>query len=494
MYLSQWKIVATLSFIILINAIYTLWDSLYDALPLSKDFNIGLLHGAIQMLPISVSIAYYQTNDIFIDISFAAIFIIFLYDLYTESNKMAEASNNNVKMLKIICLCIMLDYIQVIVLILSNLYWSNSFYFYKFIISGFPMILGVYCSWIYMDIRRLGFIKSIRSKTWDQICISFKLGIIIMIGGSILLECANAAWIIFLYNEFFEKFRNGTNFNEKLKDELVLWLQEDQYDLLIKLCCINHIKLLKTVSESQAIINQSSSSFLSYLQSNVECNRSYYKNVCHTQLLSFLFLFTVSLFIKVTWREFKKRSGKYEENKLGDKLWNDVKNYYEVDSWRNDFKSAWNAFRAAPTYDGFHQLLGAATFGGFLFFCSYYAMIKILSVFIIPFITVYLTYDEIGIHQIWFNITYFVLLIVICYRLWTLIRYEMIMWYVIPDLLGNLRLSREDIDSFHAYYKYINGDIELMKDAVSDYVGEDVANIVMLYTPDYITIHHDENV
>ena len=65
------------------------------------------------------------------------------------------------------------------------------------------------------------------------------------------------------------------------------------------------------------------------------------------------------------------------------------------------------------------------------------------------------------------------------------------MWYIIPDL-DNLKLFREDLDAFYAYYKYINEDIELMKNKISQYVGQDVANIVMEYTPDYISIYEEK--
>ena len=124
-------------FIIGFNITYAVSDYLYDVLPLMRDFKIDLFHATAQMFPISLSISYYQTNDRFIDISFATIFVMFMYKLYAESRKMAYDSDNNTKILKIISLCIMLDYLQVIILMLSKLHCSNSFYVLQIILTIF---------------------------------------------------------------------------------------------------------------------------------------------------------------------------------------------------------------------------------------------------------------------------------------------------------------------------------------------------------------------
>ena len=46
-------------------------------------------------------------------------------------------------------LCVILDYIQVIMLILCKLYMTNSFYFYKFITSTYPFGIGAIICIVY---------------------------------------------------------------------------------------------------------------------------------------------------------------------------------------------------------------------------------------------------------------------------------------------------------------------------------------------------------
>ena len=274
-YLSQWIIVGLVSFIICFNIVYSHSNYLYWSLTTFRKFKIDLFHATAEMLPISLSIAYYDTNDRFIDTMFAAIFISFIYNVYNESNKMTRGCENNVKMLKIITLCIILDYIQVIILILSKLYMKNSFYFYKFIITAYPVPVGSILTWIYIEINRSGLCMAVLDKSRYQYWTGFWLFILFMTGAAMILECANASWIIWIYSVFMSKFRNAgsSRFDEKIRDELVQWLQKDKSDLLIKVCCINHIKLKRTRTSLQHL-NQ-----LEYLQNNVNCHKSYYKQV-----------------------------------------------------------------------------------------------------------------------------------------------------------------------------------------------------------------------
>ena len=432
---------------------------------LMRDFKVDLFHATAQMFPISISIAYYHTNDRFIDIAFAAIFIIFMYHLYEESKKMSRDTNNNQKMLKIICLCIMLDYIQVIILILNKFYVTNNFYFYKFIISTYPCTATCICCWVYSDIYRDGIyyfeqIWSIR-RLWE----GFWIFIVFTICLPLIMECANASWIIFLYDEFFRNFRHAKDIKEEVKDKLVEWLQRDQHDLLIKICCINHVKSLQL-----SRVNRNSV-LLRYLKDNVECNKNYYK--------------------RVTWNEFKARSSRFNGEQLMDKLRDRVINYYDIRSWQNRFWSAWNTFKVVQNYHNFHGFMENLGFGGLLLFFVFYAVMKVFNIFILPLVTVWMTYGMMSLHEIWFNMMYFSLLIVIIYKLYELVRYEMIMWYVIPDL-EYLKCTKQDVNDFKAYYKYIEYDIDEMKIALTEFVGKDVANIVMSFTPDFISIYESK--
>ena len=195
--------------------------------------------------------------------------------------------------------------------------------------------------------------------------------------------------------------------------------------------------------------------------------------------------------MKVTWRDLKERFfGESAADHFMNKLWNEIKKYYSIDSWRNNLRTYYHAFRMTQSHLDLDRFLSAAAYGGFLYFCVFYGMIKIFNVFELPLITLWLTHDSLSMHQICFNSAYFGLLIVICYRLWILIRYEITMWYIVPDLC-DLRLSRNVLNDFYAYYNYIQKDMYLIKDAVSGYVGKDVADIIMLYTPDYISSYNE---
>ena len=48
---------------------------------------------------------------------------------------------------------------------------------------------------------------------------------------------------------------------------------KEQNDLLIKLCCINHIKLIPNFQR------QENNKLLAYLQENWQCHQNYYKSV-----------------------------------------------------------------------------------------------------------------------------------------------------------------------------------------------------------------------
>ena len=46
-----------------------------------------------------------------------------------------------------------------------------------------------------------------------------------------------------------------------------------------------------------------------------------------------------------------------------------------------------------------------------------------------------------------------------------------------------------DIDCCGDYYRYIMVEILELKEMLTEFLGEDVANIVLLYTPDHIAIY-----
>ena len=171
-----------------------------------REFKIDLFHSTMQMLPLSLSISYYNTNNRFIDGIFILIFISFIYTLYSESNKISRDSDNNRKILKIMCLCVILDYIQVIMLILCKLYAINDYYFYKFVVSTYPFSIAIIITIIYDEMWRNGICKIIQDITNNlnikNIGLFCWFSMLITIFLPITMESINASWIIFIYEEF----------------------------------------------------------------------------------------------------------------------------------------------------------------------------------------------------------------------------------------------------------------------------------------------------
>ena len=120
-YLKQCLIPPLFAIIVMVNIWRIMDDYLEYIFPLIREFDIVIFHTTFQLLPISISLAYYDTNDRMIDFIFIYIFICFMYKLYKEGNKSSYKIDNNTKMMKIMVLCVILDYIHVIMLIQSNL-------------------------------------------------------------------------------------------------------------------------------------------------------------------------------------------------------------------------------------------------------------------------------------------------------------------------------------------------------------------------------------
>ena len=83
---------------------------------------------------------------------------------------------------------------------------------------------------------------------------------------------------------------------------------------------------------------------------------------------------------------------------------------------------------------------------------------------------------------------YLLFLLMILYRMYGWIRYEMIMWYVLPDL-QYLTVDQNDVKAFKDYYNYIKVDCDRLRDVLQDIFGRDVTNVI-LYQPDYIHLYH----
>lgn len=462
---SQWIIVLLFVIIIILNLWNWNFKYLSHNLPMLREFTIDSFHSTAQLIPISISIAYYETDDIFIDCILLFIFLSFMYHVYTQSNKMSRDDDTNHRILQIIFLCILLDYIQVIILILTKLYFTNNFYFYKLFMSTYPVSIGGLISIIYRDVYRHGF-----KWYWDNfdphgIWITFWILFALFIFFPLIGEFANAAWIIFLYNAFLYRYRHAAHFDEKLKDVLVKWLQRDKKDVLIKICCINHIKLRQQSFHYKQ-------SLFTYLENNVECNRDYYS--------------------KVTWSQFKNASNKFNNVNLWNTVKQDICSFYDIDGVYHRLITNWNGIQPIPsgiTKLGLHRLLQSVWYINLLIFFACYAVFKLANIFIWPLITLWIRYEKLTIdnRETYFDIIYFLLLLVILWRLYDLLMYEIILWYIIPDL-DDLKCSKQDIDDFKTYYKYIKVDVDEIRRVLSDVFGKDVANIILVFTPDFLML------
>eukprot|EP01084_Bolivina_argentea_P314151 544121_1 len=232
MYASQYCIFILFLAIIILNYWNDTNPYLERAFPWLRDYRIELFHSALQMMPLSISLAFYNENDILFNTIFTFVFLSFIFYLYSESNKLSSDADNNTRMTMIIFLCVFLDYLQVIIHIITKLIFTNNYFFYKFIFTIYPCTIMVVFCISYDELRRYGIRKTI--------CEAKFKGFIKYIGFlsffntlfALFLEYTNASWIIFVYAKFLSKIRhassksNNSNFDNELKDSIFNWLNE----------------------------------------------------------------------------------------------------------------------------------------------------------------------------------------------------------------------------------------------------------------------------
>ena len=238
MYLNQYIISTLFVILIILNIHRQVYRYLQYHFPIIEHMT-EIVHTTLQLLPISLSIAFYETNDRIIDIAFISVFTCFMYSLYLESSKFSRIDDNNMKMVTILLLCVVLDYINVIMLILCKLYVTNNYIFYQFMIPiegfGITLICCVFYSELAVYRGPRYYINSLfESQVFSKIWRFFGFCTALLLAIPFFLENVNASWLIFVYHKFLKPLRHATSFNEKLKDQLVAWLQRDQQDLLIK--------------------------------------------------------------------------------------------------------------------------------------------------------------------------------------------------------------------------------------------------------------------
>ena len=96
-------------------------------------------------------------------------------------------------------------------------------------------------------------------------------------------------------------------------------------------------------------------------------------------------------------------------------------------------------------------------------------------------------YNIYNIHQICFMLLYWCIMIIALYKLYNMMNYERMMWYIIPDL-GSSGCTQQEIIKYKEYYEYIKFDYIEIKNVLSHKFGNDVGNEILLYVPDYLTL------
>ena len=165
--------------------------------------SFGLFHSTLQLLPLSLSLGYYDNNDVFINLLFVIVATSFTTIIFVESKKINRSDDNNVRINNIYALCIILDYIHIILLLLCNLYTTNAYFFWKATLQSYPFCVGLQTAVFYHELPRwLSRVPS-RQDIWSGFWFMVFIWIIVPVSA----ECINASWIILLYNEIFSKLR-----------------------------------------------------------------------------------------------------------------------------------------------------------------------------------------------------------------------------------------------------------------------------------------------
>ena len=75
----------------------------------------------------------------------------------------------------------------------------------------------------------------------------------------------------------------------------------------------------------------------------------------------------------------------------------------------------------------------------------------------------------------------------ITYKLYDFINFERIVWYVNPGL-HRRNITQDDLKAFKGYFQYIIKDTFEIEDSLGEVFGGDIARIIMLFTPDFLSL------
>eukprot|EP01083_Nonionella_stella_P061803 160922_1 len=458
---AQYLIALLVLFIIIINFLQCIYFPLCISLPCS--LHIAFFHSTVQLLPLALSLTYYDPNDTLLNVLFVIVFISFAVVIFIQStlDNYHITHDNNTRVTHIFALCIILDYIHFILLLLCQMYTTTNYYYYKCLFQAYPVsiilqicvVVRLIRSWREFDI-------------YVNMFYTFKFVLLWYIMIPIGAECVNASWIILLYNQIFSKLRHSKQLDESVKDSLVEWLNKDKDDLLLKICCLNHVKLLSSRGTGDTAL-------LAYLERDHRNGKQFYGNA--------------------SWNDIRNNSDKLKTMNLMHAIAGHISKYYTLNKIRNSLIRNWNRFINNRTMDNFIECL-EAWFSVFITgWIMGYAILTAFHVFGSPVIVLCVMYGSLNSHQTCFLILYCMILCIVLVKIYKMANYERMMWYVIPDL-SRSGCTEEEIQLFRKHYKKIKYEFPQIKEILEDILGNyDIANTILLFVPDDIHIYKCEH-
>ena len=344
-------------------------------------------------------------------------------------------------------LCSGLDCIYA--LFMLHLFQNTSWYLYKLILSIYPLILSLYvCERVYGEYT-----------SWMKTIIAFAGWITVL---PMVLECGNAAWVTKAYDTFLKNYMYAID--AQFKYELLEWLHENPDELLLRLCCINHIFQIKRG------VKPTPKSYLEYLNTmKIDDDHNYYTQITWNDLERYKIRFN-----------FKKM---YQEFILHMRFLRP--NYAIFPGFRVNYFN----FRTNMNYRTLIDLSKVILLGLMRLFFGLYVIATLLNTFVIPLWRLWTFYHELTSLERLLNIFYIRVLIDIVYRLYVIVKGELLLKHIPNMTIGHQRWKRGHV---HKYYKWIKFDVGSITKSLIGVLGEDIASIVLSYTPDYVEIYSEK--
>eukprot|EP01084_Bolivina_argentea_P061525 112449_1 len=384
-----------------------------------------------------ISKGYEHNNEL---IKFIVISIPFGFMIYCIQHNIIEHYSDK-KISFIINLCVMLDYLNISLQICTQHYHSTIFLSYPYVIIA--LLYTIYYWWSEQHMQHI--ISSVTGFLFLCIFGYWHLQVLCILM-PVLMDGANASWFIYIYNRFLLSCSGRIQWDNSLmytwqnilNEQLLNWLKQDKHELILKLCCINHV----TLSHQHQQVDT-----LMFLNSNVVSNKQYYD--------------------QITWQQTRTYFAQ------GDNLFHEIKcniiNYYTTDIFIPTYN--WGRIWYIPKF--VYYYLGI--FGGF------YCLIKLWNICILPFYIFFNINDDVSIFEYCVIGIYFIVLFIVIYLIYEWTEDERILRYF--KICNN-----KDIQHIKEYYKYIKQDFVNIQRVLENVFGSDVTNVILLYVPDYLQL------